>query len=892
MRVAAGARRRWIAPVAFVQVHSGIEHASLSAVDLCGFGLTLAGFNSSDGATPNVLLIITDDQGYGDIGFHGNAEIHTPSIDALARSSLRLTNFHVDPTCAETRAALMTGRYAMRGGVWHTIMGRSILSKESVTLPQLFKAAGYRTGIFGKWHLGDNYPYRPQDRGFDQTLHLGGGGVGQSPDVWGNDYFDDVYWSADQLKPVRGYCTDVFFHAASQFIDSQAGKPFFCYLATNAAHAPYNVPQSYKQPYLDQGIEEPRASFYGMITNIDDNIGRMLKLLDDRGLAENTIVIFMTDNGTAAGYVPPGPRGGKPKGYNAGMRAMKGSQFEGGHRVPCFIRYGRELPTDRDVPMLCAHFDLLPTLARLCHLDTSSITKLDGIDLVDEVKKVRAWPERSLVVQSHRVEEPEPLRKSAVMRDRWRLIDGRDLYDIQADPGQANPLDAAVHSDVSRMLLADYQTWWKDMKVDPNRYANIMIGAQAAPRVRLTAHDWHGPQPVWSQPAVEKDPAVNGFWAVEVQQAGAYQFLLSRRPLEAPAPIEAVKAKLDIGDVQAEINIEPTAVLAPITVRLQPGVTKLTTELLGSDGTKRGAYFATVNYLGDVSQATINAAQKQLPPWLHAGDRIAWLGGTLIERAAPSGALEAEVLLRAPYSGLTFVNLGWSGDDFTGRARAVFGTATDGKTRRLNDVALSGASLVVIAYGMSELLDASLSEARLKSYESELRELIGALRSQGRRTAICLPPQLHHDIEGTAAQPMIRAMCDAYAQRRPMLVSMLQNVATTEQLPTIELPAVQSSYFESGTYLSQSGYKMWAASFAEALFPNASVQSRANEEQLREQASDCQRLFFDMHRPQNETYLLLFRKHEQGNNAVELGQFRPLLADKQLELLQTAGSAP
>lgn len=851
--------------------------------------LWIAYAGAAPGAPPNVLLIITDDQGYGDVGFHGNAEIQTPSIDALARSSVRLTNFHVDPTCAETRAALMTGRYALRGGVWHTIMGRSILKQDAVTLPQLFKAAGYRTGMFGKWHLGDNYPYRPQDRGFDTTLHLGGGGVGQSPDVWGNDYFDDVYWSGDQLKPVRGYCTDVFFDAAKQFIDKPAGQPFFCYLATNAAHAPYNVPAAYKQPYLDKGIEDPRASFYGMITNIDGNIGRTLKLLDDRGLAENTIVIFMTDNGTAAGFVPAGPRG-QAKGFNAGMRAMKGSQFEGGHRVPCFIRYGRELPTDRDVPQLSAHMDLLPTLARLCQLNTSSIKKLDGIDLVDPIKNAQAWPDRTLIVQSHRVDEPEKLRKSAVMRGHWRLIDGKDLYDIDADPGQTKPLPQTENVDIPKSLLADYNAWWQEMQVKPEQYSSIVLGATAAPRVRLTSHDWHGPQPVWSQAAVEKDPVTNGFWAVEVERAGAYQFLLARRPLEAPAPLEAVKAKIEIGGKQAEITLEPSVVLAPLTVRLQPGITKLKTELIGSDGSSRGAYFVTVNYLGDVPQSTIDTADKQLPKWLHAGDRVAWLGGTLIERAAPSGALETEMLLHAPLSGLTFVNLGWSGDDFAGRARAVFGEATDGKSRRLNDIAVSGASVVAIAYGMSELLDASLSEVRLKTYESELRELVGAVRSQGRRSVICLPPNLSDDIEGTAARPTIQAMCEAYAKRRPQMMSMLQAVAAAEQLPVIELPAVRASFFESGTYLSPSSYRSWASEVAEVILPAGNVPSRSGEERLYDLASESERLFFDMHRPQNETYLLLFRKHEQGNNAVELGQFRPLLADKQLELLQAAAS--
>ncbi len=268
--------------------------------------------SSLHASPPNVVLVITDDQGYGDIGFHGNQEIQTPTLDSLARSSLRLTNFHVEPTCAETRAALLTGQYSLRGGVWHTVMGRSILRPSSITMAQLFKNAGYRTGMFGKWHLGDNYPYRPQDRGFDVTLHHGGGGVAQVPDVWGNDYFDDVYWSGDKLQPARGYCTDVFFDAAKKFIAADSQRPFFCYLATNAPHSPYNVADSYKKPYLDKGIEEPRASFYGMITNIDDNLSKLLAQLDQQGIADDTIVIFMTDNGTAAGYVArPANQGGR-----------------------------------------------------------------------------------------------------------------------------------------------------------------------------------------------------------------------------------------------------------------------------------------------------------------------------------------------------------------------------------------------------------------------------------------------------------------------------------------------------------------------------------------------------------------------------------------------------
>ncbi len=839
---------------------------------------------------PNVVLVITDDQGYGDVAFHGNKEIQTPTMDKLARSSLRLTNFHVEPTCAETRAALMTGQFPLRGGVWHTIMGRSILRKTSVTLPQLFQEAGYRTGQFGKWHLGDNYPYRPQDRGFDVSLHLGGGGITQVPDVWGNDYFDDVYWANEKLQPARGYCTDVFFDAAKKFITDESNKPFFCYIATNAPHSPYTVADNYKKPYLDKGIEEPRASFYGMITNIDDNLAQLLELLEKRGIADNTIVVFMTDNGSAAGSIPATPR--QPaKGYDGGMRAKKGSQYDGGHRVPCFIRYPRQLPVDKDFGSLCAHVDLMPTLARLCDLKTDRVGRLDGRDLVDYVKGDKSWTDRTLVVQSHRVEEPVAWRKSAVMTDRWRLVDGEELYDIKADPKQARPLKGPEHQSTIDTLRAAYESWWKEMAVDPSIYSNISLGDPKAPRVRLTGHDWHGPTPVVMQDNVLKDPLSLGFWAVEVVRPGAYQFLLSRRPLDEPAPTLAVRAKLEIGGKKVEVDAAADAVLVPITVRLEPGVTKLTTELIREDGKSTSAYFVTVNYLGDLPQSEIDAASSRLPDWLRPGDRVAWLGGTLIERAAGSGALETEVMLRAPLAGLSFVNLGWSGDDFSGRARAVFGAEADGKVRRLSDIKLSGASVVAIAYGMSELLDTATSPSRTEMFERELKELVAAVRSESKRSVLCLPPHLVDDIQGTAAAPTYQATCRQYDERYPLIAAMLKRVAESEKVPLVELPAIQTSWFESGTYLSVQGYRNWGNRVGDALFKSAkspAVASRAKEASLYELAIEGQRLFFDMHRPQNETYLLLFRKHEQGNNAVELRQFRPLLADVQLELMKQA----
>ena len=212
---------------------------------------------------------------------------------------------------------LMTGRYSDRVGVWHTVQGRNMLRKREVTMADVFKSNGYATGMFGKWHLGDCYPYRPEDRGFQHCVYHKAGGVGQAPDYWGNDYFDDTYVVNGKFQQFKGFCTDIWFDEGMKFIkDSKAkDKPFFAYIATNAPHSPYYSPEKYSKPYAgnpDVSIPE----FYGMITNIDDNMAKLMKMLDDEGLADNTILVFMTDNGTAGGL-----KGGR--GYDGGMRGMK-----------------------------------------------------------------------------------------------------------------------------------------------------------------------------------------------------------------------------------------------------------------------------------------------------------------------------------------------------------------------------------------------------------------------------------------------------------------------------------------------------------------------------------------------------------------------------------------
>ena len=392
---------------------------------------------------PNVVLIMTDDQGFGDLACHGNKILKTPALDRLHSQSVRLTNYHVDPTCSPTRSALLTGRYSTRTGVWHTIMGRSMMHTDEVTLAEVFAAGNYRTGCFGKWHLGDNYPLRPQDQGFHEVLVHGGGGVGQTPDFFGNDYFDDTYWHNGQTVKQKGYCTDVFFDAALRFIDGKSSngggdKPFFCYIPTNAAHGPFLVADKYKKPYLDAGVPARRAAFYGMIANIDENVARLRKHLAASGLADNTLLIFTTDNGTAAGA-------GRGGGFNAGLRGTKGSEFDGGHRVPCFWYWpAGGLTGGRDVAQVTAHIDMLPTLSTICGLKPLTDRTIDGTSLVPLLSgNVDKWPARTLFVHSQRLEFPRKLRKCAVMTDRWRLVNGKQLFDLNADYGQKTTITSA-----------------------------------------------------------------------------------------------------------------------------------------------------------------------------------------------------------------------------------------------------------------------------------------------------------------------------------------------------------------------------------------------------------------------------------------------------------------
>ncbi len=565
---------------------------------------------------PNVVLVITDDQGYGDISAHGNPVLKTPALDELHGESIRLTDYHVSPTCSPSRGALMSGHFTNRAGPWHTIMGRSLLFRGEATLGEVFANSGYRTGMFGKWHLGDNYPYRPEDRGFHEVVRHGGGGVGQTPDYWNNAYFDDTYFHNGKPKKFEGYCTDVYFDSAKRFIEDSVAReePFFAYISTNAPHSPFHVADRYWKPYMEEGLSEREAIFFGMVANIDDNVGAIREWLAARDLQENTLFIFTTDNGTANGE----------KVWNAGMRGKKGSEYDGGHRVPFFLHWPKAgLRNGRDIAQLSAHVDVLPTLIDLCGLQAPVDYFFDGRSLAPLIFQLpTAWPDRFLVTDSQRVQDPIKWRKSSVMTQRWRLINGKELYDMANDPGQEKDI-ASERPEVVRNLRGNYENWWRSLEPSFSKFAELVLGNPAENPAVLTSHDWlSGNRGVaWNQSSVRGGKIGSGYpgkWAVEVETAGTYQFSLRRWPLESNAglddalppgepvpgltafretPGKALKFKgafLKVGDQSEEKPVSSGQEGVDFSMELPPGKTYIEAYFTTAEGEKMGVYYILV----------------------------------------------------------------------------------------------------------------------------------------------------------------------------------------------------------------------------------------------------------------------------------------------------------
>jgi arylsulfatase A-like enzyme len=589
---------------------------------------------------PNVILVLTDDQGYGDLGCHGNEVIKTPNIDSFYQQSSRFTNYHVGPTCAPTRAGLFTGHYANSTGVWHTIGGRSLLRKDEWTIADAMKQSGYRTAIFGKWHLGDEYPYLPHYRGFETSLIHKGGGISQVPDHWGNDYFDDTYFFNGEPVECEGYCTDVWFDEAVKFIETNKDAPFLCCITPNAPHSPYNVPKKYSDMYKDT-VGGERASFYGMITNIDENFGKLRDKLCSLGIEDDTILIFMTDNGTSCG-AGLDEDGFVIDGYNAGMRGTKAWPYEGGHRTPFFLRWpGGGIDKAADIGRLTANVDFMPTILDLCGIGSNG-RSFHGKSL-KPLLYGEGWQERIMVTDSQRLTRPLKWRLSCVMNDNYRLINGTSLYDISADPEQRRDI-SEENPQIVEKFRAEYDKWWDVVSQQFGKEIPLSIGSEQEEKTVLRCHDWRN-EPAedeypanlqnmkfddcncpWHQGHIRQAMNACGYWELDVCRSGDYVIELCRWPEESA---HNIRSGIDGDDIEwraelvpqsshwlytggkalditeASINIDGREYSAKVEdqnqsvkfeVSLEKGPAHLSSQFRLADGSTLGAYYVYVIY--------------------------------------------------------------------------------------------------------------------------------------------------------------------------------------------------------------------------------------------------------------------------------------------------------
>lgn len=518
---------------------------------------------------PNVVLIMSDDQGGGDYGFMGNELIRTPHLDHMKSDSGYLSNFYVSPVCAPTRASLMTGRYNYRTRCIDTYIGRAMMDPAEVTVAEVLRDAGYQTGIYGKWHLGDSYPLRAMDQGFGDSLVIRGGGIGQPSDPIGAEekYTDPTLIKNGVEVPMKGYCTDIYFEAAIQFIDEsvKSKKPFFTYIATNAPHGPFHdVPQElydeYRQvdfspimiakttPKQHAAEQDKLARIAAMITNIDENVGRLFTELDRLGIDDNTIVIYLNDNG-------PNTRR-----YVGNMRGMKSDVDNGGIRSPLLFHWPAKVAANMTSDELCAHIDVMPTILEACGIEAPMANPLDGRSFLPLLTAAdAAWPTRQVVIQSHRGDVPHPYHHFAVHEGQWKLVHPSgfghehftgdpvlELYNLSQDPRQESNL-ADERPEITARLSAAYQAWFQDVSsTRPDNYAppRIIIGTEHEPTTVLTRQDWrhdHG-QP-WAADS-------NGHWELEAPKAGMYQIEMILHSAQRPGI-----ATIHAGDVSEKIEI-------------------------------------------------------------------------------------------------------------------------------------------------------------------------------------------------------------------------------------------------------------------------------------------------------------------------------------------------
>ncbi len=665
---------------------------------------------------PNVILIVADDQGYGDMSCHGNPVLKTPNMDRLWAESVRLTDFHVAPMCSPTRGQLMTGRDAMKNGCTAVCQGRSMTRADIPTMANFFAGSGYDTGHFGKWHMGDSYPHRPQDRGFHETLHHRAWGITSLADYWGNSYFDPVLNHNGIDGKLKGYCTDIFFDHAMEWIERRTkaneDKPFMVYLPTNTPHVPNVCEDKYSDPYVGkyEGKNIP-AKFFGMIANLDENLGRLERFLNHRGLRDNTLLIYMSDNGTQST--------GAKELFNAGMRDKKTSVFDGGHRVPCFIRWPNgKLEHGHDVDELTQVQDLLPTLIELCGLDTgralpsvdranrvpntgkSDRPTFDGTSLAGLLKgDTNKLPDRKLVIQ-YRV-SGEKWAPAVVLWDKWRLVGPGRLYNIADDPHQDRDI-AVQHPEIATAMTEHYDAWHAEARrlFDIPRW--IKVGAEQQNPMMLYAQDWVGDY-CDNRGGLTSGRAV-GYWNVDVEADGKYELELSRWSTESKLPLNAgygadfkrgrrgqrpvTAANLQIGGANYTLDAKPDDTRVTFRVRLKAGRRQLGTRLLDAkDQTLCSAMYVRLTRLPDSENVELTPQSDREPKGI--APAAPSLRSTV---PAKPVKLAKDDILMADFEGKNFANWEATGDAFKSGPTDTNGRVIGFQGRRVLDTFIANGS--------------------------------------------------------------------------------------------------------------------------------------------------------------------------------------------------------
>lgn len=484
---------------------------------------------------PNVIVVMVDNVGFAEVGINGNDKIKTPNLDRFASDGAQMERFYCNPMCAPTRASIMTGRYHYRTGVIHTSRGGAKMHGDEVTIADYLRKGGYRTGIFGKWHLGDNYPMRPQDQGFTETLVHKSGRLGQVPDK-PNSYFDPLLWQNGRQVKKKGYCTNIFFDAALDFITENRDKPFFVYLPTNVAHLSREVgleiDPGYSDPYRKMGLGEKSAKVFGMMTNVDENFGRMISKLEQLEIRENTLIIFLSDDGNA-------------REYNAGFRGHgQPSLYEGGIRVFCFAQWPGRIKPGLKVDRIASHIDILPTVVNACGLELLKERKIDGVSLLPLwMGTTRNWPARTMFFQCHRGLTPQRYQNCAVVTQRYKMVGYpgtfnqrnlqifRDrpileLYDLSDDMGEKHNI-AKSRPEIVNRLKAKYDIWFDDVKNSRGFECGVIhLGNSAENPSYLCRYQ--------DSTYVNQKPTG---WPVEIERNGRYEFIINRGDAQEPGTI-------------------------------------------------------------------------------------------------------------------------------------------------------------------------------------------------------------------------------------------------------------------------------------------------------------------------------------------------------------------